>query len=223
MTSLAARVDQVIAIPQARITSRVDALRRSHPAASPQELVRLLERRYLTRVVAAGGGVGAAAAIPGAGTATAIVLSSGQVMGFLFESMSHVLAVADIYGIPAQDLERRRTLLFASLLGQDGAQAVQAQLGLGTVYWARQFLTKVPIGTVRTINRQLRKRAVKLSATTGLGALLGRLVPFGIGAAVGVAASRGMGTEVIQGVRAAFGPAPTEFVRPLSDHELPST
>lgn len=224
MKTLTERIDQVIAIPQARVARRVDAVRRDNPTASPAELVRILERRYVNRISATGGGVGAAAAIPGVGTGTAVVLSSGQVMGFLYESMSHVLAVADVYGIPTEDLERRRTLLLSSLLGEEGAQAVQAQLGLGSVYWARQLLTKVPIGTVRSINRQLRKRAAKMSATTGIGALFGRLAPFGIGAAVGVAASRAMGKEVVAGVRAAFGPAPATYARALdAAPDSPST
>src|SRR5665647_3803506 len=49
---------------------------------------------------------------------------------------------------------------------------------------------------------------------TRQGALaLGRLVPFGIGAVIGVTGARALGRTVVTGARQAFGPPPTHFPR----------
>ncbi|KAE8764101.1 hypothetical protein [Georgenia thermotolerans] len=190
-------------------------LRRKNPHAAPAELVRLLERRYLRRAALLGGGVGAAATVPAVGTGTAAVLTTGQVASFLISSATFAMAVATVHGVEVDDVERRRTLLAASLLGEEGAEMVTGQVGLGTLYWARTVLTKLPIARIRAVNKMLTRRLVRFGFARGGALVLGRLVPFGVGAVIGYVGTRGMGQNVVDGVHEAFGPPPARFTAEL--------
>lgn len=206
-------IDRAVTIPSEKVRRRVDALRRAHPAASPTDVVGLLEREFLRTSARKGGAVGAAAAVPAVGTAAAVALTGLQVASFFTDAAEHVMAVADVHGVPIDDIERRRTLLLASLLGEEGAAAVQEQIGLGTLYWGRTLLMKLPIRTVSFINAELRRRAVRKGAEVGLRTVFGRLAPFGVGAVLGWKGSKAMAQDVTEGVRTAFGPPPADFSR----------
>lgn len=206
-------LDRAVTIPSSRIHHHVDAVRRKNPDAAPAVIVEALETRFLRRAARGGGLIGMIAAIPGVGTGTALVLTGTQVASFLRDAAIHVMAVADVYGVPIDDIERRRSLLLASLMGEEGANAVQTQLGVGSLYWGRALLTRLPIGTVKAVNMSLRRRAARKGAEVGSRALVGRLFPFGIGAVIGYTGGKSMGKEVTKGVREAFGPAPRTFGR----------
>src|SRR5690606_22076547 len=207
--SLDEALDAALALPTGRVRAYVDGIRRKRPHATPEEVVRLLEKRYLL----AGGAVGAAAALPVVGTGTALALTVGQVATFLGASSLLALAVADVHGIAVEDRARRRALLLTALLGENGPEVLQQELGLSAVAWGRTLLTRLPVATVQTVNKTLRGRLVKGTAAKVGSVMLGRLLPFGIGAAVGYAGSRAVGGTMIDGVRSAFGPPPATFVR----------
>nr|NLD41107.1 hypothetical protein [Actinomycetales bacterium] len=206
-------LDLAVRLPSRGIHRRVDRHRGKEPHASPQRIVARLEREYLGQVGRVGGTVGATAAVPAVGTAAAVGLAGVQFAEFLTDSALHVMAVADVHGVPLDDVDRRRTLLLATLLGEEGAAAVQQELGYSGVFWARSLLTKLPIASVRGLNRRLRGMVLKQGARSGGRVALGRLLPFGIGAVIGYTGARRMGREVVTGARSAFGPAPSTFSR----------
>lgn len=206
-------VDSAVTIPSHRVHAYVDKLRLKNPKASPEQIIEILERRYLLAVSTSGGAVGAAAAIPVVGTGTALVLTAGQVGTFLAASSALALAVADVHGIEVTDGPRRRALLLASLLGEKGPQILEQQLGLSTVTWGRALLTRLPLATVKTVNRTLRGRVIKGTAAKAGSIMLGRLMPFGVGAMVGYTGGRVMGNSMIKGTREAFGAPPLHFTR----------
>lgn len=211
-------VDAAIRLPASRIHHRVDRHRRARPGASPAEIIARLEKEYRFQVAGIGGAVGATAAVPGLGTAVALGVAGVQLAEYLTDTSLHAMALADVHGVPLEDLERRRTLLLATLLGPEGAELMQEQLGLTTLFWARSYFTKkLPITTVRAINKRLRTLA--LNETTRIaGHAVGRMMPFGIGAAIGYTAARKLASEAIEGARLAFGPAPTHFTRQIGEH-----
>ncbi len=209
-TDLLSRIlDAAVRIPSKNVHKRVERYRRRNPDAAPSEILSMLEKEYRWRVSSVGGGVGVAAAVPAMGSLTAFGLAGVQLAQFVSESAMHVMAVAHLYGVPIDDLERRRTLLLATMLGEDGAAAVQQELGMTTMFWARALFVKLPITGVRALNRRLLSMAGTSSARLA-GHALGRLVPFGIGAVIGFTASRKMALEVIEGSRLAFGPPPLD-------------
>ncbi len=210
-TVLDSLLDKAVNIPSNRARARVAKLRARHPKASPEQLVKMLESDFLFRSKFSGAGVGAAAAVPTVGTAVALGLTAAQMGTFLASIAYHVMAVAEVYGIPLENKEQRRTLLLTAILGEEGANTVQTSLGLSTVHWARQALTNLPASTVKSVNATLRKRAAKTAATRGGLTMVGRLAPFGIGAAVGWTAGKAMANTALDAIRAAFGPAPSSW------------
>src|SRR3954451_11447890 len=104
--------------------AHIERLRRNHPEESPKEILRRLNRELRAATVSAGAGVGALAAAPAVGTGLALALSGVEAVAFLNASALYVLARAEVYGTPVQDIERRRTLVMAILLGEAGAAQV---------------------------------------------------------------------------------------------------
>lgn len=206
-------VDRAVSIPSTQIHRYVDSLRVKYPRATPEQLIGHLERTYLTLVSGSGGAVGTAAAWPGLGTGAAVALTGGQVAGFLAASAALTLAVADVHGIEVEDVERRRTLLLVTLLGEKGPQLLEQQLGVSSALWGRTLLSRMPIATVQTVNRALKGRVARGAVTKGGSIMLGRLLPFGVGAVVGFTGGRAIGRSLIKGLHGAFGPPPERFIR----------
>lgn len=208
-------LDAAVTIPSQRIRRYVDSVRRDHPDADPEEIIEILTSRYLWAVSGSGGAVGAAAAFPVVGTTAALALTAGQVTAFLAASSALCLAIAEVHGISTEDATRRRALLLSTLLGERGPRLLEQQLGLSTATWGKVLLTRLPVATVKTVNRTLRGRMAKTVITKGSTVFLGRLLPFGIGAVIGFVGSREMGKNLVVGLAQAFGPAPSTF-----PHEL---
>lgn len=210
-----AALNRAVTIPSATIHAHVDQVRRRSPDATPAEVVGLLEREYLLVVQATGGAVGAAAAAPAVGTGVALTLTIGDVATFFGASAAFSLAVASVHGIEVQDAERRRALLLATILGEAGAEAVieaGAVGGLRSVNVARALLTRMPTSTIRRVNTRLTRQLFRRQLTRQSGLALGRLMPFGIGAVIGITGGRALGRTVVDGARTAFGPPPATFV-----------
>jgi hypothetical protein len=218
-------IDHAVTFPSGVARLQVDRIRGRYPAVTPRQVVRILERRYLVTVMSTGGAVGVAAALPAVGTGAAIMLTTSQAGAFLAASGALALAVADVHGVELDDLPRRRTLVLASLLGERGSVVLERELGIGSIFWARTLLTRLPLTTVRSVNKTLAKRATRFAGTGGAALALGRLSPFGIGAVIGATGARALGGTMIQGVGRAFGPAPAEFSRPgpLAAAEMPTS
>ncbi len=167
-----------------------------------------LERQYLASVVTLGGGAGATAAVPGVGTAVAVVVNVAEVGAFIEASGLFCLAVAEVHGIQIDELERRRTLLLAVLMGNGGSKLVQKLAGRTGPYWAKSVTSKVPMSTINAINKVLGPRFVTKYGTKQGVLVLGRHLPLGMGAAIGAGGNALLGRTTIAGARRAFGPAP---------------
>ena len=205
-TALERALDKAIAIPASRIEERVARMRRDRPGADTAELVEMAGARFRRDAGLSSGAVGASAAIPAISTGAAAALTVGQSAAFIASAVTYVLTVAEIQGVHVVDTERRRALVLSALLGKEGSEAVQGQLGLSSMFWAAQLLMQMPLPSVKSINAHLIKRVAKRSAAKGGALALGRLLPFGIGAAIGWKGGRALANQVIEGARAALGP-----------------
>lgn len=212
---LDAAFDKAVAIPSAAVHAHVERLRRRNPHASPAQIIRLLEKQYLMTVSTSGGAVGAAAAAPAIGTGIGVALTTGEVAAFFAASSAFALAVADVHGIGIEETARRRTLLMATVLGEQGAKTVGVETGLNTKAWARTLLVNMPTQTIKRVNGALTKRLIRRQAGKQGALALGRLAPFGIGAVIGATGARAMGRVVVTGAYQAFGPPPAAFPRTI--------
>lgn len=208
-------VDRTAMIPTATVQRHVDALRRRNPEAGPAQILSLLSREYLALVSGAGGAVGVAAAFPGVGTGVGLTLSAGDVGTFFAASAAYSLAVADVHGITTDDPDRRRALLLATVLGPSGAQVVSSALDGSSVIWGRALLANMPRSTLKHVNSVLSHRLVKHHLLKQSGMVVGKVVPFGIGAVVGYTGGRALGRTVLRQAQAAFGAPPLTFARAL--------
>jgi len=206
-----AALDKAVSVPSTAVRAHVERLRRRNPEATPMELVLLLEKQYLTAVSASGGAVGAAAAVPAVGTGTAIALTSAEIATFFAASSAFALAVADVHGIAVEDTARRRAMLMATVLGEQGTKAVTNEAGLSGTAWARAVLVNMPTTTIRRVNNVLARKLIRRQAGKQGALALGRLAPFGIGAAIGATGARALGRTVVTSARTAFGPPPAHF------------
>ncbi len=210
---LDALLDKAVTIPAATIHRHVDRLRRRNPEASPAQIVRMLEKEYLALVGTAGGAVGAAAAVPTVGTAAATALTTGDIATFFAASAAFSLAVADVHGIDVEDVPRRRALLLATVLGDQGAKDVEKAVGGSNVAWGKVLLTSMPQTTLKRVNKALAHRFLRRQVAKQGTLALGRLLPFGVGAVVGVVGGRALGHGVVAQSRKAFGLPPDHFPR----------
>ncbi|WP_244666779.1 hypothetical protein [Myceligenerans indicum] len=210
-------VDKAVTVPSAAIRRHVDKIRARNPHASPAEIITLLEKEYLRVIETTGSAVGAAAAIPAVGTATSAALSTSDVATFFASSAAFSLAVADVHGIDTEDVPRRRALLLATVLGDKGAQDVENAIGGSGVAWGKVLLTSMPRTTLTRVNKALTHKFVQKQLAKQGSLLIGRIMPFGIGAVVGWFGARALGHTVIAQSRIAFGPPPDHFPRVIED------
>jgi hypothetical protein len=211
ITLLDALLDKAVAIPSAAVHEHVMKTRARNPYATPAQVVDLLGKQYLLAVAASGGAVGAAAAAPAVGTGVGLALTTSEIATFFAASSAYALAVASVHGVEVTDTARRRTLLLATVLGEQGAQLVGGQTGVNAAGWAKSLLGTMPAATVRRVNRALASRMLRKQATRQGVLALGRIAPFGIGAVIGVTGARAMGRTVVAGAWRAFGPPPDRF------------
>ena len=200
----------------------VERLRSSSPGASPAEIVRKLEKRYLAAVTASGAAVGSTAAFPGIGTLAALSAAGGETVVFLEATAIYVLAVADVYGIPADHRERRRALVLAVLVGDDTKRAIAELIGPGRTSgaWLSEGVAALPMPVLSQLNSRLFKHAVK-RYTLRRGALLfGKMLPVGLGALIGAIGNRIAGKKLVRNARKAFSTPPARW--PVILHLLPT-
>ncbi len=210
---LDALLDKAVTIPSASIHRHVDRLRARNPEAGPAQIIRLLEREYLTLLTTAGGAVGATAAAPAVGTAAATALTTGDVATYFGASAAFALAVADVHGIEIDDVPRRRALLLATVLGERGARDVENAVGGSTAAWGKVLLTSMPQTTIKRVNKTLARQFLRRQVAKQGSLAFGRLLPFGVGFVVGVAGGRALGHGVVAQSRRAFGPPLEHFPR----------
>ena len=205
------------------VRAYVARLGRANPQATPAEIVTKLEKHYLAAVMASGAAVGSAAAFPGIGTIAALSAVAGETVLFLEATAAFVLAVAEVHGIPVEDRERRRTLVLAALVGEDGTGAVKDLLGAtrtSGAWLAEAELLPLPV--VSQLNSRMTQYFVKKYTMKRAAMAFGKVLPVGIGAAIGGGGNRMMGRKIIDNARKAFGPAPVRWpgtLRVLPDIE----
>jgi hypothetical protein len=169
-----------------------------------------MERMFLTAVTGSGGAVGAAAAVPGIGTVGSIAAVGAESVFFLEASALLTLAIASVHGISVQQHEQRRALVLAVALGASGMEIVEKAVGATTKNWG-SLITRVPAQSISGMNRTLIHKFVTKYAARRSALILGKLVPAGIGAAIGGTGNRVIGKGVINNARDAFGPAPARW------------
>ncbi|MEU8411608.1 hypothetical protein AB0C24_02405 [Amycolatopsis japonica] len=205
-------LDKAIGLQTPLVRKNIARARQRNPDATPAEVVRALERMYVSALAGTGAAVGATAAAPAVGTGVALALSAGEAFSSLELSTLFVLSVAEVHGVQLDEIERRRTLVMGILLGQSGSTTIVGKAAERTgQHWARQLVSKVPTATLRQINKVLGKNFITKYGTKQGIIVLGRVAPFGIGAVIGGGANAAVASLAVRAARRAFGPAPQSW------------
>jgi hypothetical protein len=204
-------LEKAIAIQQSPVAGYVARLRRVRHNATPAEIVAVLEKQYLGTVTGTGAAVGGVAAAPGVGTVAALALTGGETALFFQTTALFALAVAEVHGIRVEELERRRTLVLAIALGDNGAMLVEKMAGRTGQHWGELLPDAIPLSSITAINKTLGRWFLSRYGRKQGMLVIGRIAPFGIGAAIGAAGNRAFGRVVVDTSQRVFGPAPAHF------------
>lgn len=208
-------IDRALSVQRPVVVAHIRSVRRHYPGATPQQLVRVLERRYLTAITSGGAAVGATAMVPGFGTGITIALSGAETVGFLETTALYAQSVAEVHGIALDDPVRARALVMTLMLGKSGTDLVKQFTGQAfqggpprNRYWGQLVASNVPQAVMGPIADELKRRFLRHFARNQGSSFVGKAMPFGIGAAIGGIGNHLAGKQVVEASRAAFGPAP---------------
>ena len=208
-------LDRVLAIQRPVVLAHLRSIRLRHPEASPDQVVRMLERRYLASVTTGGAAVGATAVVPGIGTGVTLALSGVETLGFLEATTLFAQSVAEVHGIPVADPDRARALVLTLMLGKEGVDLVAQLAGQAAGrgpgrdrYWGEMVTKSIPRAAMGPLVDRLKKSFIHQFAARGGASWIGKALPFGIGAAIGGAGNNILGRRVLVNSRRAFGVAP---------------
>jgi hypothetical protein len=217
-TTFVRGIDKVLSVQRPVVLAHIRRIRKSKPNAGPAEVIRILERRYLAAVTAGGALVGASSAIPAIGTVTSVAMSTVETAAFLEASALFAQSGTEVHGFAIDDPERARTLVMTMILGGAGTELVEQLAGqvVGSgpsrpAFWGELVTKSLPKSAVGRIAKQIKAHFLKRFAAREGASIVGRAIPFGIGAVIGGAGNHLLGRRVITSSRTAFGPAPLAF------------
>ncbi|SDQ14404.1 hypothetical protein [Microbacterium sp. cf332] len=211
-------LDRLLAVQRPVVLAHLRGIRNRHPDATPADIAHMLERRYLTAVTTGGAAVGATAVIPGIGTATTLALSGVETAGFLEATALYAQSLAELHGIPVENPDRARALVLALMLGREGSDLVgqfaRQAGGRGaprSSYWGELVTSSLPRTAVGPVLDRLTHAFLRRFAAAGSASVVGKALPFGIGAAIGGTGNHILGRRIVSGARRAFGVVPGMF------------
>jgi len=204
-------LDKALAVQRPAVQAYLDRTHRRHPEMTPADVIRQLERRYVVAVTGIGGASGAAAAVPGTGTAASLASGAAAVSAFVSATALYVLALAELHSVPLSDPEVRRALVMSTLIGENGMAVVDGGEALADQHWAHVLGRTTPRDRVVMINGYLASRFVRRLGTRQGALYVGRALPLGIGVAIGAGGNAALARGAIGAARKAFGPAPSTY------------
>lgn len=219
-------LDRVMSIQRPAVLAHLRSIRLRHPDATPEQIVRMLEHRYLLAVTTGGAAVGATAVVPGIGTGITLALSGAETAGFLEATTLFAQSLAEVHGIAIDDPARSRALVMTLMLGSEGVdllrQLAGQALGKGAgrnAYWGELVTKSLPRAAMGQIGDRLKTMFIHHFAARATGGIVGKALPFGVGAAIGGAGNHILGRRVVAASRKAFGSAPPTLPPVLEPRE----
>ena len=205
-----------VGVQRPLVLAYLKRLRRKHPEATAAELAKIAESDYLKIVTGSGAAVGGTAAIPAVGTGVALGLSVAATLGFLEASALYAQTLAELHGIAIEDPERSRVLVMGVLMGEEGSAMIAgltrqaAGRGGGPVKgWAKAFGANKSTSFYASLQKTMQKSFMRKVVGTQAASVVGRIVPFGVGAVIGGAGNRFLAKRVVETAAVAFAGIPT--------------
>lgn len=205
---------RAVEVQRPLVVANIRRLQRKNPRATAAQLADKLERDYLAAVTGGGALVGGTAVVPGVGTVAALGLSAIATVGFLEATALYATSLAELHGIRMVDPEKAGTLVMAIMLGEEGTSLLgslsgqAAGRGQGPSQGRGSAFVRSSPFTGGTVRERIQKAFLRNLLRRQGTALLGRALPFGVGAVVGGVGNRMMGRAVVANAKKTFGPMP---------------
>lgn len=168
------------------VRSKVAQLRAAHPHFTSDQLARELIRSTRRRVAATGAVSGAVSIAPGLGTALAVGTITSQTLYALEQEVELVLAIAMIYGHELSGSDDRVLEALVVVGITSGALKLREEvLVSGGERLAIAAFRKVPSTILVHGGGRLISRILSRFAVSGAAKVAARVVPLGVGVAVG--------------------------------------
>lgn len=200
-----------LSVQRGTVLANLQRMRRRHPDENPAQIADRLTKQYLNLVSGVGAAAGGSAVVPGVGTVAAVGVSLGGVVAFLEVTALYAQSIAELHGIPTRNDERGQALVMMVMLGKDGRKLLKdATSGAGPLSGSAWLVNGMSGMSERLFNRISQMFMKRLVIKQGAH-FVGRLVPFGIGAAIGGFGNRALGRSVVTSAQNIFGSLPTDF------------
>jgi hypothetical protein len=206
-------VERALRVQQPLVANYIASIRRKNPGASPARVISVLEKQYVRAVGGTGAAAGGVALVPGVGTAASLATAAAEAIAALDAAVLYTLGVAEVHGLHIEDVERRRALVLAVVLGESGTKLMQKLTG-GSGHWANELVNALPLPKLGPVNQTLVRWFVKRYAMRQGALAFGRALPLGAGAVIGALGNVATARAVIRSTDQAFGPPPPSWPEP---------
>jgi hypothetical protein len=202
-------IEKLVATRYGTAQRVVEQILTQDPTARPDDIARQLQRRYSKELGAVAALSGGAAAVPGAGTVTALAAAGADLAYTMTKLGEMIMAIGIAYGHDAQSVTERKAWVLTVLsmgrgaaIGIDGVAARFGERG-GAALVARLSATQID-----SLNSKLAASLVTRLTTQQGVARLSRLLPFGIGAGVGATGNVLLVRTIARSAQHFFGSTP---------------
>lgn len=209
---LKSAVERALEVQGPLVSSHIAKIRKDSPYGTPAEAIAALDRKYLIAVGSTGAAAGGAAFVPGLGTAASLATGAAEAIAALNASVLYTLAVAEVHGLGMEDVERRRALVLAIVLGEGGTKLMRKAAG-GSTHWARELSDAIPLPKLGPVNQTLVRWFIRRYAVRQSALAFGRAMPLGAGVVIGAVGNVVTARAVIHSTEKAFGPPPETWPR----------
>lgn len=202
--------DKALLAQQPLAIRNVERLRRVNPDKSPEQLIRFLNKAYLGAVAATGAAAGATAAVPNG--VVQIPAAVADLTAYTQISVFYVLQVAEIQGLHFEDVERRRLLVSAALLGGAASKKIlEKAVGPVAQHWGKVLVKSISKEAIKKVNKVLGPRFVTIAGSRMGVLVLGKQVPLMIGSALGAGGNMLFAAGVVKATKEILGPGAKEW------------
>jgi len=179
-------LDHAVKSREPAIWARVNALRTAHPTYTNHQLALALIRSTRRRVAATGAISGAVSVVPAVGTALAIGTVTSQTFYALEQEIELVLGIAMIYGHELGASDDRILEALVVVGATSGALKLREDVMVaGGERLAIAAFRRMPSILIAHGGGRMLTRILSRVATTGAAKLAARVIPLGVGIAVG--------------------------------------
>lgn len=178
-----------LAPDQNSVRDWVKEIRKNNPELSNEELAEFVSGRIIWTYTRQGAALALPGAIPGLGTVVQIATEVGALsadIAFMVRNQTYlVFALANCYGLRGRKTLIQDTLICMGLWTNALSMTKAGTIRIGKKVAEVQFKKNFPAKILQKINKKVGTTILTKYGTKRGGIALGKLIPFGVGAAVG--------------------------------------